>query len=100
MQRPKLFWRARSLPFGRDAASLCGNGPSRRANAADAAAAHWTLVDCAIGSFFGQNSSPTPFCSGARERDNAGAKIDVADASLLPEAAAAGFGHSRNGVDL
>src|SRR5439155_10195132 len=99
--RAKLLWRAHPWLFERDAVSLCGNGPSRRASAADAAGAHWTLVGCAIGIFFGQDSSPAPFCSVARERDNAGAKIDVADPrSRGGFGQQAGLGHSRNGVDL
>src|SRR5439155_25007209 len=93
--RAKLLWRAHPWLFDRDAVSLCGNGPSRRASAADAAGAHWTLVGCAIGIFFGQDSSPAPFCSAARERDNAGAKIDVADPrSRGGFGQQAGLGHS------
>src|SRR5207249_10729947 len=53
------------------------------------------------GSFFGQNSSLAPFCSGARQRDSPSAKIDVTDAgnrSGLGQQTS--FCHSRYVVDL
>ena len=99
--RPQPFSTARSWRCESGAESLCGSGLSHPVDVVAAAAARWTVADCALGKFLGQNSSPASFCSGAGKRDDPGAKIRVADAGCRSSLGQqARLGHSWNGVDL